>query len=147
MLILWRAILLALLHVAVLICFPYYPEYAILTVAIIYIVSVAVMAGITVLLTLLWVGRFWFFNRILDIVMLVLVGIILLFLMPQTNGSVPFDSVSKGQYPTRAEIETGMHKLGIGTPKELKKELEGTVQDVNRGIGAVHEIIRKEVKD
>ncbi len=145
MLILWRFMLLVVLFLAALICFPNYPNTTPLTLFIMFLISFVSVLIVTFISSIILLGRSHIFNCILDLIIVLVVGYFLLNIMPQTDGVSPYDKLKNGKIPTEKEIQYGIQKLDF-TTKDLKKDLKETSKDLNRGIGEIQKVVAKEVK-
>ncbi|MDR0953541.1 MAG: hypothetical protein LBM71_05140 [Elusimicrobiota bacterium] len=141
--VLWRVILLAILHFGVLICFPNYTNFAPITVFIIFLLCSAGAIAISSLLSIFGVRGF-LINRIVDMFILLGAALILLTFTPQSDGVTPFDKVMNGRYPTQHDIDKGLAKMGLGSVEEIKQEVSGKVDTLNQNAQA---IIKNEPRD
>lgn len=146
MLIIWRFILLTIIFLAALICFPDYPQTAPITVFIMFIISFVAVLVLTFFSSILFLGRSHVFNCIFDLAMILVVGYFLLSIMPQTDGVSPYDKVKNGKYPTESQIKKGLKKLDF-TTEGLEEDIKKTSKELNKGIGEIQKVITKEVKN
>ena len=146
MLIIWRFILLTIIFLAALICFPYYPQTAPITVFIMFIISFVAVLVLTFFSSIFFLGRSHVFNCIFDLAMILVVGYFLLNIMPQTDGVSPYDKVKNGKYPTESQIKKGLKKLDF-TTEGLEEDIKKTSKELNKGIGEIQKVITKEVKN
>lgn len=146
MLIIWRFILLVLVFLAALVCFPDYPNTTPITIFIMFIISFISVLILTFIFSLLLLGRSHVFNCIFDLLIILVVGYFLLNIMPQTDGVSPYDKIMSGKYPDEKQIERGIKKLDF-TSNGIKEDVKKTTEDLNRGIGEIQKVISKEVKN
>lgn len=144
MLILWRMILLALLSLGVLICYPYYQSFGLITVFLVFMTAVAAMIVMTWLTYILYMANSKMFNVLFDIVMVVAMIIFLLLFIPQEGTVRPLENLQKGIYPTQEDIRHGLLKLGLGEQSDaLKQEIKDTAEDLRQGVNKIEKIIQK----
>ena len=146
MLIIWRFILLTIIFLAALVCFPDYPHNTPITIFIMFIISFVAVLVLTFFASLLFLGRSHIFNCLFDLAMILIVGYFLLNIMPQTDGVSPYDKVRNGKYPTENEIKKGLRKLNL-TTGGIEKDFKETTQELNKSIDEIQKVITKEVKD
>ncbi len=146
MLIIWRFILLTIIFLAALICFPDYPQTAPITIFIMFIISFVAVLVLTFFSSVLLLSRSAAFNCVFDLATILVVGYFLLNIMPQTDGVSPYDKVRSGKYPTESQIKRGLKKLDF-TTEGLGEDIKRTGEDLNKGIGEIQKVITKEVKD
>ncbi len=144
MLILWRMLLLALLSLAVLVCYPYYQAYGIVTVFFVFMAAVAAMILLTWISSLLYLSRSKLFNFLFDVVMCAAMILLLLIFIPQEGARRPLEKLQKGIYPTERDIRYGLSKLGLGEQSDaLKKEIKDTAEEFRDGVNQIEKIIHK----
>ncbi|MDR1124106.1 MAG: hypothetical protein LBL61_05915 [Elusimicrobiota bacterium] len=142
--ILWRVLLLAALHFGALVCFPDYTAFAPITVFIIFLISCAAMVAATSLMSLTGLGRYFFMNRLFEIIMLVAVAAVLLIFTPQLNGTRPFDRVMAGNYPTKRDIDRGLAKFGLKSVNEVQSKINSAAGKIGDGLNDAKSVIVKE---
>lgn len=137
MLILWRGILIALCCFAVVICYPFYGDNAIKIMVTWAGIAFVITTILTILFRALLIGKWHFFNVILDVAIVILFLYVLLNIFPQINGKSPFSQLKKGIYPSSADIDVGLANLGLKTRKQTMKELEQGINIVSQDINEV----------
>lgn len=148
MLIIWRGLLLAVLHLAVLVCFPDYTPFAPVTVFIVFLISMAVVIAATGLFSAMGANKSFAGNRFMEVVFLIIVAIILLMAVPQKDNTSPFDKVKNGRYPTKSDINRGLAKFGIkGLDKDVQKALDSTANSFNYGLNEAKSVVNKQEWD
>lgn len=147
-LIIWRILILAVLHAGVLILFPYYPATGPLTVFIIFLVSVGVVIGLSSLFSLLWLSKSVIISSLFDFVMICAASAILLLVTPQTDNISPADKLLKGNYPVKANMEEGWKKFKKAAALDaFDKELKPAIDEVNRGVAVIKKAVVQDVKE
>lgn len=144
MTILRRAILLALVCVAVPVCFPDFPFSA---GPVIFGLYVAILLGIVLISAILSVlpfSRSKIVNVFFDLLFMVIAAIIIMMIMPQTDGVKPWQKIQQGRYPTKAQIYRGLSKIGIGSPQEWKNDFQDNMNTAKKGIQKVEKVVVKE---
>ena len=144
MVILRRAILLALVCVAVPVCFPDYPNTAAPVIFGLYIALLLGIVFLSAILSVLPFARSNAANTFFDIVFMVIAAIILMMFIPQTDGTKAWDKVKAGNYPTKPQIYRGLSKIGIGSPNEWKEEFKDNMNTAQQGIKKVEKVVVKE---
>ena len=147
MIVLRRAILLALVCLAVPVCFPDFSTS--IGAPIIFGLYIVILLGIvfiSAILSVLPFSRSKIVNAFLDIVFMIIAAIILMMFLPQNDGIKPWQKIQQGKYPTKAQIYRGLSKVGIGTPQEWKEEFKDNVNTAQKGIKKVEQVIVKENK-
>lgn len=142
--ILRRAILLALVCVAVPVCFPDFPFSA---GPVIFGLYVAILLGIVLIsavLSVLPFSRSKFVNVFLDLIFMVIAAVIIMMIMPQTDGVKPWQKIQQGKYPTKAQIYRGLSKIGIGSPQEWKDDFHDNMNTAKKGIQKAEKVVIKE---
>ncbi|MDR0734294.1 MAG: hypothetical protein LBG16_00985, partial [Elusimicrobiota bacterium] len=142
--ILWRVLLLAALHFGALVCFPDYTAFAPVTVFIIFLISCAAMVAATSLMSLTGLGRYFFMNRLFEVIMIAVVAAILLIFTPQLNGTRPFDRVTAGRYPTKHDIDRGLAKFGLKSVNEVQSKINSAADKIGDGLNDAKSVIVKE---
>lgn len=147
MIVLRRAILLALVCLAVPVCFPDFLTS--IGAPIIFGLYIVILLGIvfaSAILSVLPFSRSKIVNAFIDIVFMVIAAIILMMFLPQNDGIKPWQKIQQGKYPTKAQIYRGLSKVGIGTPQDWKEEFKDNVNTAQKGIKKVEQVIVKENK-
>lgn len=144
MIILRRAILLALVCVAVPVCFPDFPFSAGPIIFGLYIVILLGIVFASAVLSVLPLSKSKLINAFMDIVFMVIAAIIVMMFMPQLDGVRPWTKVKQGRYPTKAQVYRGLSKLGIGSPKEWQEDFKDNVGTVKKGVQKAERVIKKE---
>ncbi len=144
MVILRRAILLALVCVAVPVCFPDFPFSAGPMIFGLYIAILLGIVFVSAILSVLPFAKSKIVNAFLDIVFVIVAAIIVMMFMPQLDGVHPWTKVQQGKYPTKAQIYRGLSKLGIGSPQDWKDDLKDNVNTVKKGVKKAESVVVKE---
>lgn len=146
MVILRRAILLALVCVGVAVCFPDFPFSAGPMIFGLYIVILLGIVFVSAILSVLPFAKSKIVNAFLDIVFMIIAAIILMMCLPQYDGVKPWQKVKQGRYPTKAQIYKGLSQIGIGTPKEWQEDFKDNMNTAKSGIKKVEKVVVKENK-
>ena len=146
MLILRRAILLALVCVAVPVCFPYFPFSAGPVIFGLYIVILLGIMFVSAILSVLPFSKNKFINACMDVVFMVIAAIIIMMFMPQSDGVKPWHKIQQGRYPTKAQVYYGLSKIGIGSPKEWEDQMQEGRSSAKKTINKVERVVEKEIK-
>lgn len=146
MIILRRAILLALVCVAVPVCFPDFPFSAGPIIFGLYIVILLGIVFISAVLSVLPFSKSKIINAFMDIVFMIIAAIVIMMFMPQYDGVHPWQKVKQGNYPTKAQIYRGLSKMGIGSPKEWQEDFKDSVGTVKQGVQKAEKVVVKEHK-
>lgn len=146
MLMIWRFILLLLIFLGAMVCFPDYPNTTPITIFIMFIISFISVLVLTFVFSLLFLGRSHVFNCLFDLIIILVVGYFLLNIMPQTDGVSPYDKIMNGKYPDKQQVERGLKKLDF-TSNGIKEDVKKTKEDLDRGIGEIQKVISKEVQN
>ena len=144
MIILRRAILLALVCVAVPVCFPDFPFSAGPIIFGLYIVILLGIVFISAVLSVLPFSKSKIINALMDILFMIIAAIILMMFIPQLDGVRPWQKIKQGRYPTKAQIYKGLSKIGIGSPKEWQEDFKSNVNTAKGGIKKVEKVVVKE---
>lgn len=144
MLILWRGLLITLCCFAVIICYPHYGDNAIRIMVTWAGIAFVITTVLTILFKALLIGKWHFFNTILDIVIVILFLYVLLNIFPQISGKSPYSRLKKGKYPTAADIDTGLANLGLKTRKQTINELQQGIDEVSSDINEVKTLFLQE---
>ena len=146
-LILWRGVLIALCSLAVMVCYPNYPDSAnsiVLTWAGIAFIITTVL---TLVLDMLVIGRIKIFNIIFDITLVVVFLYFLLNIFPQLDGKTPYSKIKQGAYPSKADIDNGLYNLGLSDKPSTIQDLQNGLVEVSENVNEVKTLIMKENKD
>lgn len=146
MTILRRAILLALVCIAIPVCFPDCPFSAGPVIFGLYVAILLGIVFISAIVSVLPFAKSRIVNAFLDIVFMVIAAIIIMMFMPQTDGVKPWQKVKQGRYPTKAQIYRGLSKMGIGSPQEWKEDFKDNMNTAKKGIQKVEKVVVKENK-
>ena len=146
MVILRRAILLALVCVAVPVCFPDFPFSAGPMIFGLYIVILLGIVFASAILSVLPFSKSKIINAFMDLVFMVIAAIIIMMFMPQYDGVKPWQKIKQGRYPTKAQIYKGLSQIGIGSPDEWKDEVKYNVNTAKKGVQKVERVVVKENK-
>ena len=144
MVILRRAILLALVCVAVPVCFPDFPFAAGPMIFGLYIAIMLGIVFISAVLSVLPFSKSKIINAFLDIVFMVIAAIIIMMFMPQNDGVKPWQKIKQGKYPTKPQIYRGLSKIGIGSPKDWQEDFKDNMNTAKTGIKKVEKVVVKE---
>jgi len=144
MLILWRGILIALCCLAVVICYPYYGDNAMRIMFTWAGIAFVIITILTIVSKALLIGKWHFFNTILDIAIIILFLYILLNIFPQLDGKSPYSKLKKGVYPTSEDIDVGLANLGLRTRKETVGEFKQGLKEASNSIKEVTTLIQQE---
>ena len=144
MTIVWRLMLLAALHLGVLICFPDYSSFAPVTVFILFLLSCGGMVAATSMMTAIGLHKYFFMNRMMEFIMLVIVAIILLIFTPQIGGVRPWDKIMKGQYPSRHDIDRGLARFGFKDIKHIQSGVATAADKVGGSLQDAKAVVIKE---
>jgi len=142
--ILWRGVLIALCSLAVMICYPNYPESAKSIVLTWAGISFAITTVLTIIFDILIVGRIKIFNILFDIAIVVVFLYFLLNIFPQLDGKSPYSKLKKGAYPTKSEIDSGLYNLGLSDKENTLQGLESGLMEVSENVNEVKTLIMKE---
>ena len=146
-LILWRGVLIALCSLAVMICYPNYPDHAggiVLTMA---GIAFAIAAITTLVLDVLIIGRIKIVNIILDIVLVLTFLYFLLNIFPQLDGKTPYSKIKKGIYPTKRDVDLGLYNMGLADKPSTIQDLQEGLVEMSENVNEVTTLIMKENKD
>ena len=146
MVILRRAILLALVCVAVPVCFPDFPFSAGPVIFGLYIVILLGIVFVSAVLSVLPFSKSKIINAFMDIIFMIIAAIILMMFMPQYDGVHPWQKIKQGKYPTKAQIYKGLSQIGIGTPKEWQEDFKDNVGTIKKGVKKAESVVIKENK-
>ena len=146
MVILRRAILLALVCVAVPVCFPDFPFSAGPVIFGLYIVILLGIVFVSAVLSVLPFSKSKIINAFMDIVFMIIAAIILMMFMPQYDGVKPWQKIKQGKYPTKAQIYKGLSQIGIGTPKDWQEDFKDNVGTIKKGVKKAESVVVKENK-
>ena len=144
MIILRRAILLALVCVAVPVCFPNFPFSA---GPVIFGLYVAILLGIvfvSAIVSVLPFAKSPIVNVFLDLVFMIIAAIIIMMFLPQYDGVKPWQKIKQGNYPTKAQIYRGLSRIGIGSPERWKDDFKDNMDTAKQGIKKVEKVVVKE---
>lgn len=144
MVILRRAILLALVCVAVPVCFPDFPFSAGPMIFGLYIVILLGIVLVSAVLSVLPFAKSKIVNAFMDIIFMIIAAIILMMCIPQYDGVHPWQKIKQGRYPTKAQIYKGLSQIGIGTPKEWQEDFKDNMNTAKSGIKKVEKVVVKE---
>lgn len=144
MVILRRAILLALVCVAVPVCFPDFPFSAGPVIFGLYIAILLGIVFVSAVLSVLPFSKSKIINAFLDILFMVIAAIIIMMFLPQNDGVKPWQKVQQGRYPTKAQIYRGLSKIGIGSPKEWQEDFRDNMSTAQKGLKKVERVVVKE---
>ena len=112
-----RIFFILLIHVVVMICYPYYGPTGMtfgLVSAVVW--SVAAIA-IGIIVTLLGMERWDRLNTAITVVMLVLCAWFILMKLPQEDKVSPFQKIAYGNFPKAEHIKDGLKPFGINWDK------------------------------
>ncbi len=146
MVILRRAILLALVCVAVPVCFPDFPFTAGPMIFGLYIALLLGIVFISAIVSVLPFSKSKIVNAFMDIVFVIIAAIIVMMFMPQLDGVKPWTKIQQGKYPTKAQIYRGLSKLGIGSPTDWKEDFKDNVGIVQKGVKKAESVVVREPK-
>ncbi|MBR4508915.1 MAG: hypothetical protein IKP23_05580 [Elusimicrobiaceae bacterium] len=146
MIILRRAILLALVCVAVPVCFPDFPFSAGPMIFGLYIAILLGIVFVSAILSVLPFAKSKIINAFMDIVFMIIAAIIIMMFMPQYDGVHPWTKVKQGRYPTKAQVYRGLSRLGIGSPQEWKDDFKDNVGTIKQGVKKAENVVVKEHK-
>lgn len=146
MVILRRAILLALVCVAVPVCFPDFPFSAGPVIFGLYIAILLGIVFVSAILSVLPFSKSKIINAFLDLLFMVLAAIIIMMFLPQNDGVKPWQKIQQGKYPTKAQIYRGLSKIGIGSPKEWQEDFKDNMSTAQKGLKKVERVVVKENK-
>ena len=147
MVVLWRTLLIVLCSVAVMICYPNYPEEANKIVWTLAAIAFLIMLVTTIILHILVIGRIKIFNILLDCVLIVVYLYFLLNIFPQLDGKTPYSKLKKGIYPTSQDIDNGLYNLGLSKKSNTLQEFQEGIIEVSDNVNEVKDLILKEHKD
>ena len=142
--ILRRAILLALVCVAVPVCFPDFPFSAGPVIFGLYVAILLGIVFISAIVSVLPFAKSKIVNVFLDLVFMVIAAIILMMFMPQNDGVKPWHKVQQGRYPTKAQIYRGLSKIGIGSPDKWQSDFKDNMDTAKKGLKKVEKVVVKE---
>lgn len=145
MIIIWRFILLLVVFLAALICFPDYPNTALVPVFMMFMVSFTAVLILTFIFSLLMIGKSNTFNHFFDIIIVLVIGYLILISLEQTDGIKPFDKLRNGNYPTEETIIKGVKKLNFKS-SDIEKEIKNTTQELKNTTDKIERIVVKEAK-
>lgn len=144
MVILRRAILLALVCVAVPVCFPDFPFSAGPIIFGLYLVILLGIVFVSAVLSVLPFSKSKIINAFMDIVFMIIAAIIVMMFMPQYDGVRPWQKIKQGRYPTKAQIYRGLSQIGIGSPKEWQNDFKDSMNTAKQGIQKAEKVVVKE---
>lgn len=147
MLILWRACLIFLCCIAVMICYPYCTDKALTIMYTWAGMAFVIVIFLTWLSKILIVGKSHIFNTIFDMAIIIGFLYVLLNIFPQLDGQTPYKRLKKGRYPTLQEIDVGLANFGFTTRKETIKELQNNFDEIKGNVNEVKTLILKEHND
>lgn len=147
MLILWRGILIALCSLAVMVCYPNYPDNASTIVLTLAGIAFAISTVLTIVLDILVIGRIKIFNIILDIALVVFFLYFLLNIFPQLDGKTPYSQIKQGKYPSKSDIDRGLYNIGLSNKENTLQDLEKGLVEVSENVNEVKTLIIKEHKE
>lgn len=132
--------------IAMLVCYPDYPQYSIFYIAVNFLICFAAVFVLTGLCALFFEGS-KVLNFILDIFILAGLCWYLLTVWPvRSDGESPLNKVLKGQYPAMSDVDRGLSRLGIGNTKDIKQEFDKTVGEINKNLAETKQAVTKEAK-
>lgn len=111
MLIFQRFALLLLCLLGALICFPNYPLSAWLFVGLVFAIGMAVIMVVSFIFAISGLDRFASFNHVVTLVLVIGVGYVLLWYLPQEGDLKPIDQLHQGKFPTQADLVRGAKQL------------------------------------
>lgn len=145
MIILWRTLLLVILHIGVLVLFPNYPASAPLTVLILFASSFISMLILSAIFSILWLSRSMAFMALFDFLMVVSIGVMLLLITPQSNNESPADKLMRGKYPTITDVQTGWSSFKLLFSQDaLQKDITPAFEEFNRGVKVLKDAVEKD---
>jgi len=144
MLVLWRGILIILCCFAVVICYPYYGDNAIKIMVTWGVIAFVLTAILTFVTKALLIGKWHFFNTILDLAIILTFLYVLLNIFPQISGESPFSKLKRGIYPSSEDIDVGLANLGLKTRKQTMAEIQEGINIVSDDINEVKGLILQE---
>ena len=124
MFLIFKILLVALLHLAVFLCYPETGPYGNLFLIIstlAWSVILVVMNANLKFIKLLSGAAGLLFNLAFFAVMLLAIA----FIMPQRDGVSVREKIRKRQFPDRTSLNTGLIKLGVNYRSEVKKDIKG----------------------
>lgn len=145
MLIIWRFILLLILFLAALICFPDYPNTALVSIFMMFMVAFTAVLILTFIFSLLMIGRSNTFNHFFDIVIILVIGYLILTSLEQTDGVKPLDKLKNGNYPTQETIIKGIKRFNFRSI-DIEKEIKNTTNELKNTTDKIERIVVKEAK-
>lgn len=145
----WRGFLLLLCALLVLVCFPDYPDTALIVVGGIFVAFFLGIALFTILLSFFGMWRSPFINAFFDLIMICAFILLLLLHLPQISGQTPMQQLLRGKYPKITDIELGFYKLGLGkmgdkvvnlvSDKKVIDAVDGVTEVIDAGKGLLEE--------
>jgi len=147
MLILWRALLIALCCLGVMICYPYYADGAVTIMLTWAVIAFLIMAVLTIITKAIRLGQSHIFNALLDIALVIAFLFVLLNIFIQLDGTTPYTRLKQGILPTSEEISVGFENLGLTERKEAFEKLHDNINEFTKDIGQVKTLIQQEHKD
>ena len=146
MIILRRAILLALVCVAVPVCFPNFPFSAGPVIFGLYVAILLGIVFISAIVSVLPFAKSPIVNVFLDIVFVIIAAIILMMFLPQYDGVKPWQKIKQGHYPTKEQVYRCLSRIGIGSPERWKKDFKDNMDTAKKGVQKVEKVVVKENK-
>ncbi len=145
MIIIWRILLLLVLHAGVLILFPNYPPSAPFTVSVLFGASVLAVLLLSAIFSILWLSRSTAFTALFDFLLVVCVSVMLLVLTPQSNEESPADKLMRGKYPSATDVQTGWSSFKLLFSQDsLQKDIAPVVTEFNRGAKVIKDAVEKD---
>ena len=141
--VIWRILLLALLHAGVLILFPYYTPGAPLLVLISFIVLCALCILLSVIFSILWLSRSFIFRTLFDVLLVAAVAVLLLSITPQYDGVSPADKLLRGQYPTAEEAQIGWNNFKhLWKGGYIRRDIKPAAEEIEKGVKKINNKIK-----
>lgn len=128
----------ALLHLAFFAAYPETGPYGnyYLVVSLVIWTGFTIFLGTAVSIAKLLSGAL---GMVLNLAIFVVMGLAIAFTMPQKDNTRVLDKLKKGEYPTRATLNTGMKRFGVNLNKVIDK-------GIDRGIKELDEQKKKAIK-
>ncbi len=147
MIILRRGVLIALCSLAVMVCYPNYPDNTSGIVLTMAGIAFAISTILTLILEVLVIGRIKIVNFFLDIALVIAFLYFLLNIFPQLDGKTPYSKIKKGIYPTKIDIDNGLYNLGLSDKPNTLQDIEKGINEVSENVNEVKTLIIKEHKE
>ena len=111
MLVFQRFALLLLCLLGALICFPNYPLSAWLFIGILFAVGMGVIMIVSFVFAISGLDRFASFNHVVTLALIIAVGYVLLWHLPQSGDLKPIEQLQQGKFPTQEDLIRGVKQL------------------------------------